>query len=230
MGWFIKTNTDGTREPVYEEEEQTVIEPKPVRNEPVWKEFHKIDMNTGERLDVLLIDIANEEVPEDCKEGWSQDYPFYNAKWDLTLNKWIEGADLSLILEPLRKAKVEQLNNDCQVAIHKGFEYNGDFFQFNDKDQANFNQQLSLLLLDSTITEVQWKTENNGVKIFPKEVFIQACKAGEVHKRNNIGRYWQLKNHVLTYDFTTVEELQSITFDTVIGTNTDTETVAEGVS
>jgi hypothetical protein len=183
------------------------------------REYHKIDLQTGERLDVLLFDDeATDEngnpipVPEDLKLGWGGDRGFYNPKWDFELNDWVEGKPLEEILQPIRQQKVIELNRQCEEAICKGFEHNGDFFQFNDKDQDNFSQQLSLLLLDPSIDSVVWKTENNGVKVFTREQFIEACKVGEHHKRNNIEHYWQLKEYVLTHPFNSVEELQSIDF------------------
>jgi len=100
-----------------------------------------------------------------------------------------------------------------------GFMHNGDLFQFNDKDQANFNQQLSLMILDESIQSVLWKTENNGVKNFSREDFIEACKAGERHKRNSIGQYWQLKEYVLNTNFSSKEELEAVNFGFTIPTS-----------
>jgi hypothetical protein len=223
MGWVIKEDSNGNRYPEYVEEEQpTEVIEKPVTKPTLFKEFHKVDLTTGERLDVLLIDVNNEGIPEDCKLGWGEG--FYNPKWDFELNRWVEGVTLAEIIEPMRQAKVSELNSQCTKAIETGFTFNGHFFQFNEKDQANFNQQLSLLLLDETVTEVQWKTENNGVQLLTRQQFIDTCKAGEVHKRNNIGHYWQLKQYVLTNDFETTEELQAINFDFVIPTETGTTT------
>lgn len=186
------------------------------------REYHKVNLETGERLDVLLFDDEIDTIPEDCKLGWGEG--FYDPKWDVTENKWIEGADLSVLLPPLREQKIAELSDECNRRIEGTFEHNGDVFQFNMKDQSNFNQQLSILILDPTIQNVLWKTENNGVKNFTREEFISACKAGELHKRNNIGRYWQLKNHVMTYPFGSIGELNSIDFDFVISTNTNTNT------
>lgn len=158
--------------------------------------------------DVLEVNVIKEVVPEGI----------YTPRWDYETKTWVESVTLSELLNPLREAKVDQLNNDCQIAITEGFEHNGDVFQFNDKDQVNFNQQLSLILLDDSLNEVVWKTENNGVKIFTRQEFIETCKAGEFHKRNNIGNYWQLKEYVMTHDFKSVEELNDINFNFVIGT------------
>lgn len=182
------------------------------------KEYIHIDLTTGRRLDVALFDDEIEAIPEDYKEGWGSDRRLFDPVWDFELNDWSESTSLEEILQPVREFKVDQLNQQCQDAIMKGFEYEGDFFQFNDKDQQNFNQQLSILLLDTEANQIVWKTENNGIKVFSREQFIETCKAGERHKRNSIGRYWQLKEYVLTHGFSSVEELEAINFDFEIPT------------
>ncbi|MCY8256443.1 DUF4376 domain-containing protein [Bacillus spizizenii] len=125
-------------------------------------------------------------------------------------------------LQIVRDSKIEELKNACNEAILAGFDYNGNHFQFNETDQANFTQQLTLLLLDSSVTEVTWKTENNGVITIPREEFIETCKAGESHKRNNTGHYWELKDYVNS--LTSIEEIQKVNFNTNVGTNTDVNT------
>lgn len=197
------------------EEEATL--PVPIIEE----EYHRIDMTTGERLDVLLLD-SNGEIPEDCKRGWGEG--LFDPVWDFTKNTWVEGISLDYLMAIAINDKINEFDVECQRRITSGFEHNGDKFQFNEKDQANFNQQLSLLLLDPTTEIVVWKTENNGVKEFTREQFIETCKASERHKRSNIGRYWQLKAFLSTNDFTSVEEVIEVNYDINISTNTDTET------
>jgi len=71
------------------------------------------------------------------------------------------------------------------------------------------------LLLRPDITTVQWKTENHGVKNFTRNEFFAICQAGEVHKRQNIAKYWALKDYVQT--ITSLEELESIpTFEEAV--------------
>jgi len=181
------------------------------------KEFHKIDLQTGIVIDTCLFDDEIQQIPSDCKLGWGEG--FHKPLWDFVENKWIEGLSFNKVLEPKRQAKVEEISNQCNEAIENGFEYEGDLFQFNMKDQSNFNQQLSLLLLDPSITGVQWKTENNGIKLFSKEKFILVCKQGENHKRKSIGRYWQLKQYILSTTFESADELESIDFSFSIPTS-----------
>lgn len=180
------------------------------------KEYHKVDLETGIVIDTCLFDDEIDIIPDDVKLGWGGDKGFHNPKWDLVANEWVESLSFAEILAPKIQHKINELSDQCNAAIENGYDYNGDFFQFNMKDQSNFNQQLSLLLLDPTITEVLWKTENNGVKMFTREVFIQACKYGETHKRNNIGHYWQLKQYIYTHAFESHEELEAIDYSFVV--------------
>jgi hypothetical protein len=174
-------------------------------------EYFQIDKETGFPLEVRLFR-EGEEVPENYKPGWGQDVLLYKPKWDFELGQWVETISLEEILGPMRQDKANQLYDECQKAIKAGFTYNGDLFGFNDLDQANLNQQLTLLLVEESEDLIEWKTENNGVKYFTREEFIAACKAGESHKRNNTSKYWALKEYVLTHNFESLQELSSIDF------------------
>lgn len=173
-------------------------------------EFHKIDLTTGKRLDVVLIDVANEVVPNDCKEGWGEGLS--NPIWDLKNEQWVEGDSIDDILPHYINEQISFLNSECQRNIYKGFEFNGDYFQFNEIDQSNFNQQLTLLLIDEDTDSIVWKTENNGVKVFSREEFIAIVKFSEIHKRTCITRYWQLKGLLTSTNFNSIEEVLSIEF------------------
>jgi hypothetical protein len=190
------------------------------------KEYHRIDMTTGERLDVLLFS-DEQVVPEDCKLGWGGDRSFYNPIWDFEVNDWVESMPFEQIIAPIKELKEKQIYDECQDAIKAGFEFEGDYFGFTDVDQDNFNQQLSLLLLDPTTEEVEWMTLNNGLKMFPKDKFIQACKAGEAHKRNNISHYRDIVNYINSHTFTSREELYRIDFSFKVDTD---PTVTTGTS
>jgi Domain of unknown function (DUF4376) len=154
------------------------------------------------------------------------DHPFLTTSpmtW-----KYIDGQfikDEALELQKVQNNKIEELNVACNKAILTSFEYNGNVIPFGETDQANLNQQLTLLLLDPALDSVVWKTENNGIKQFTREQFIEACKAGESHKRNNISHYWQLKAYV--EGLTSVEEVQAINFDFIVDTNVDTDVEPE---
>lgn len=153
----------------------------------------------------------------------NNDHEFLNSMprfWSYVNGELIKAEDVELNL--VKSTKIEELKEACNEAIVAGFSYNGNFFQFNEIDQANFTQQLTLLLLDPTITEVEWRTENNGIIKITREEFIDTCKAGESHKRNNTGQYWKLKDYVNS--LTSVDEVQKVNFNTNVGTNTDVNT------
>ncbi|CAM3679050.1 hypothetical protein GCM10009865_47680 [Aeromicrobium ponti] len=117
------------------------------------------------------------------------------------------------VIDFIKQLKLKELSEECNTYIIKGFEHNGDHFEFDYKDQTNFNQQLSLFLLNPSITSVIWKTSNNGVKNFTKDEFIAICMSGENHKRSSIGRYWSLKETILTTSYQSIDELKSIRFN-----------------
>jgi hypothetical protein len=127
------------------------------------------------------------------------------------------GLDASLIpfedvIDFTKQLKIAELSKECNSAILNGFTHNGDEFGFTMEDQANLTQQMTLLLLDTTIASVDWKTNNNGIKTFTREEFIAICRASESHKRGNIGRFWTLKQTVLNTSYTSVVDLKSVHF------------------
>jgi hypothetical protein len=136
-------------------------------------------------------------------------------RWDFEMKQWVEG-DASKALEHARKMLMERYNSECNQYIEKGFYYNGNLFAFSMvKDQPNFAQQMTFLLLRPDITTLQWKTENNGVKNFTRDEFFSICQAGEIHKRQNIAKYWSLKEYVNTLE--SIEEIENMpTFEEAV--------------
>lgn len=160
-----------------------------------------------EPIVVLTMDVLQKhEIKDIVPEG------LYTPKWDYSSKNWVEGASLNEVLTPLKTSKAEELSSMCNQLIEKGFFHNGDLFQFNMIDQSNFNQQLSMIPLDTNISTIYWKTENNGVKAFTKDEFIAICKTGEYHKKSHITHYWNLKNYIFTHNFEGLTELTSIDF------------------
>ncbi|USK72728.1 DUF4376 domain-containing protein [Peribacillus asahii] len=99
----------------------------------------------------------------------------------------------------------------CEEEILKPFTAtNGHVYAFEMKDQINFNQQLSLITLDESITEIIWKTEDSGVLVHTRDEFIQVVANAETHKRSNITKYWTLKAQVQSA--TTIEGIEAITW------------------
>lgn len=128
----------------------------------------------------------------------------------------VEEITVDMLIEYKKDLKLVALSAECNSRILDGFEYNGDFFDFSMEAQANFNQQLSFLLMDTEMNTIGWKTENNGTKLFTRAEFIAICKAGEQHKRKHISNYWKIKAHIIQTQFATPEELDAIDLDTVI--------------
>lgn len=177
------------------------------------REFFKIDLTTGERLDVSLFDPDEETIPADYVEGW-QGRVFHDPKWDFGLNDWVESHSVADIISKMKDPKIAALSQQCEEVIKAGFYYGEDFFAFQDKDQTNFNQQLSLMIVEPSITMTFWKTENFGIKQFTRDQFIEICKTAERHKRDNIGKFWQLRSYVETHEFTSVDEFNAVSFET----------------
>lgn len=113
-------------------------------------------------------------------------------------------------LEQVKTAKIDFLNGECSRAIYAGFNSTatGHTFRFNEEDQANFNQQSTLLLLKPDIAEVQWKTEDAGIVTLTREQFIEVVFEAGQHKQQQITKYWQLKSQIEAA--TTKEEVDSI--------------------
>lgn len=102
-------------------------------------------------------------------------------------------------LDLVKERKIAQLDEACQRAIEEGFlsPSTGHFFRFNkEEDQPNFNQQMSLYLLDETEPEVPWKTENNGDVLLDRLTFFEVVREARDHKMSNIVKYRTLKASV----------------------------------
>lgn len=117
------------------------------------------------------------------------------------------------VIEFAKQLKIKELSEECNAKILEGFEYNGDYFDFDYKDQTNFYQQLALLSVDPTIEEVSWKTRNNGIKTFTRDEFIAICKAAEAHKKSKMTKYWFLRDQIINTQYDSISELKSIHFE-----------------
>jgi hypothetical protein len=120
--------------------------------------------------------------------------PVYDAQGNI-----IGGNPIDPPLDELKVEKIAWLNNQCEAEILAGFTSatTGHVYSFNTYDQINFTQQYSLLIGDSSITSVDWKTEDAGVITHTRDQFISVASVEAVqHKRNLIGKYWTLKVQV----------------------------------
>jgi hypothetical protein len=137
----------------------------------------------------------------------------YISKWDYpspmpTLNELEEA-----YYDFFKKSQIEVLNTRCNKEISNGFvsASTGFTFEFEAHDQDNLSQQAILLLGDSSIVSVDWKTKDAGIQTFTREQFFTIIKESEEHKKSNIGKYWTLKAQVESA--TTIEAIESVTWD-----------------
>jgi hypothetical protein len=121
----------------------------------------------------------------------------YKPKWNFELKEWFEG-DAEKALQQLKAMVLERYNAECKDIIERGFYHNGDLFAFSMlKDQANFAQQMTFLLLRQDVMNVSWMTENNGKKLYTRNEFFAICGSGEMHKRKYMNDYWDLTEYII---------------------------------
>lgn len=183
------------------------------------QEFYKVDLKTGNIIDVCLFDVDKKdkdgnsipvEIPNDCFLGWGE-RQMYNPVYDFKLNDWVDKKPQEEILQEVKSAKVLELNSVCEMAIFEPFQAtNGHFYSFELKDQLNFTQMSFLINSNPHLTDIQWKTEDAGVLLHTREEFLEVIASAEVHKMGNISKNWQLKGLVESAE--TVEEVQAITW------------------
>jgi hypothetical protein len=103
-----------------------------------------------------------------------------------------------LNLDEVKKKKIDELNNQCEATILSGFVSTTTThkYGFSTYDQMNLTQQMILMLKDTTITSVYWKTEDAGILSHTRDEFFSITSEAEQHKRNNIQKYWDLKAKV----------------------------------
>lgn len=113
-------------------------------------------------------------------------------------------------LEKLKSARLEKLKEEYSEAASKGFTSNGNQFSFNEQDQANFTQQLVLIVAGQT-TDVQWKTQNAGVQIFTTVEFQEIISDAADHKLVQQNKYWDREVLILAAE--TNEEVDSVIWE-----------------
>lgn len=136
-------------------------------------------------------------------------------KWDFEAKQWVE-SDPEKALQLDKDMAIYRLHAECTAYIENGFTHNGNFYAFSmAKDQANFNQQLTYLLANPNITQVEWKTENNGKVLLSRNEFFEVCGAGEVWKRSNMSDYWDLEAYIK--GLTSLEDVDNLgTFEEAV--------------
>lgn len=137
----------------------------------------------------------------------------YISEWNLNeLEPTTEELQNYWIVHLKNEKKIE-LNEMCEKEILSGFSSstNGHQYQFDYKDQENIGQQLTLLLLDPSIENVDWKTEDAGVVTHTRQEFIGIAQDADLHKRGNINKYW---TKIAELEATTTEaEIEAIQWE-----------------
>lgn len=103
-------------------------------------------------------------------------------------------------IEELKLARINLLKDECSKAIYDGFvATNGKSYGFNEHDQANFTQQMLLMIQDTnnTITNIQWKTKDDGIVAHTKSEFNQVIQDAKNHKFAMQQKYWDLEQQIL---------------------------------
>jgi hypothetical protein len=134
------------------------------------KEYHKIDLQTGIRLDVCLFDDEKVDaegnlipIPDDYRLGWGEG--IHNPVWSFELNSWIEGKTEQEFLDEARISKDAELNLACKNSILSGFTHviNGIEYWFSYDAEAQANFQGAVTVFDKGLaTSINWTVKKDG--------------------------------------------------------------------
>lgn len=102
------------------------------------------------------------------------------------------------ILDHHKKLKLSILSEECEKAIEAGFTAtNGNKYRTNRDDQLNMVGQKDELNMDATITEVLWKTENQGYVSHTRGDWLAVYAEAFSYKKSQLLKYNTLKQQVL---------------------------------
>lgn len=94
------------------------------------------------------------------------------------------------VLEEFKKAKIDEMSQECQKRIIEGFSVDGEHYSYNQDNQINF-QDTHQLFLNNMINEIGWNVYVDGEKtrkILSKEKFQKVYLAGVKHKVDTMNR------------------------------------------
>lgn len=160
--------------------------------------IEQVIIDEGEFLELNDPTLIRQEVPSFL----------YEPKW--TGTEWVDNKPFEEILQHKKEQKDSELESACNDAILNGFTSvaTGFEYEFDMEDQSNFAQQMIMLLKNPALDSVQWKTKNAGIQVHTRDQFIAVVDESEIHKRNQIGKLWHLRQSIATA--TTLEELNTI--------------------
>lgn len=129
-------------------------------------------------------------------------------------NRSVIEIKLEDVLEYHRSLKKDMFNVKCEEEIVKGFTAsNGHTYRLNRDDQTNMIGQKDELGDDPNITELEWKTMDEGMVLHTRDEWLTVYRESFTYKKTLIFKYNKLKDKV--DKATTHEEIVKIEWETV---------------
>jgi hypothetical protein len=116
------------------------------------------------------------------------------------------------ILDYHKQIKLSAVNKKCEEVIVKGFtSSNGHTYRTNRDDQINMIGQKDAISDNSTITTVDWKTEDSGYITHSREEWMNVYTEAFTHKKTQLMKYNSLKESIA--NATTHDEIIAIVWE-----------------
>lgn len=105
---------------------------------------------------------------------------------------------------------LNKFTKDCDEAIYEGFHSTtmDAQYAYGEKDQAKFTRRAVSLVLNSSITTVEWHTLDKGVLSHTRDQFIAVLNECDQHEMYYVNALWQIRQNYATY--TTLDQVDAI--------------------
>lgn len=138
----------------------------------------------------------DEEIEPNCFEGWGQNQPFFNPKWDFAAGRWVESRSSEEVLQAAKEQKEAELNERCSEEILDMFtvQIDGVTYWFsNDREaQANFDKA-DRAFDKGRIQEIPWTAyDKTGavVRLLLNPINFEPVYMAHLgHIQNNISKF-----------------------------------------
>ncbi|MED3396469.1 hypothetical protein [Bacillus wiedmannii] len=147
---------------------------------------------------------------------WKESY--YKPRFDETLNEWVEGADMEVVLKDVKTVKFNQLNDACNKDILGYFDASVGSetytFSFDTEAQSNFIGSLALFN-EGLMTEVEWtawKGDTPHRVTLNREQFMSVAFVAYQEKDAKISKLRNVLQPRIEA-CTTIEEVNAIQWD-----------------
>lgn len=139
----------------------------------------------------------------------------YISLWNLSESPPTDEELATWWLEYKREEKRQEMSMKCNLAILGNFTSatTGHTYEFAEYDQANFTQQMLLLVSNPALIDVSWKTVDAGIVSHTREQFFGVIEDANIHKRNNLNKFWTKEAQLKT--FTTLQEIENLMWDDI---------------